>query len=79
MKRIPKFKDGDLVMVGKLDCMQSHFAQNCLAIVEYHSSSKFSCRFIDAYALFIVAQPGIEDWETGTFAWYDEKDLTLVA
>jgi hypothetical protein len=79
MKRIPKFKDGDLVMVGKLSCMQSHFPQNCLAIVNYHSSSKFSCRFIDAYSLFIVAQPGIEDWDTGSSSWYDEKDLTLVA
>lgn len=79
MKRIPKFKSGDLVMVGSLSCMESHFPQNCLAIVDYHSSEESMCVGINAYGLFIVAQPGVEDWKTGEVAWYNEKDLTLVA
>ena len=39
--------------------------------------AKIQAKAAQVSALDIILQ--IEDWDTGSTSWYDEKDLTLVA
>ena len=68
-----KFFKGDLVKIGQLSPNNSHFPQNCEAIV-IQSGAEYNDHIgSDRYSLYILKK-GCQ----GEHSWYDEGRLTLI-
>ena len=76
IKIIQKFFKNDLVYIGDLPIYQSHFSNNCQAIVKGTYAELCGLEENEEnhkiYALYILPE--------GCFsAWYDENNLTFIA
>ena len=70
-----KFFKGDLVQIGDMPPMMSHFEGNCKAIVLYTYAEKYGRSGANSdkdYSLFLLGHGG-------EVAWYHEDQLTLIA
>ena len=79
-----KFFKGDLVQVGEMPTMMSHFTGNCRAIVIYTYTEQYGRSGADSdkeYSLFILKRGdrGEVSWyHRGEVSWYHEDQLTLI-
>ena len=70
-----KFFKGDLVQIGDMPPMMSHFESNCRAIVLYTYAEKYGRSGANSdkdYSLFLLGHGG-------EVSWYPEDQLTLIA
>lgn len=71
-----KFFKGDLVQVGEMPTMMSHFTGNCQAIVIYTYTEQYGRSGANSdkeYSLFILKRG-----DRGEVSWYHEDQLTLI-
>ncbi len=79
-----KFFKGDLVQVGEMPTMMSHFTGNCQAIVLYTYAEQYGRSGSNPhkdYSLFILKRGdrGEVSWyHRGEVSWYHEDQLTLI-